>query len=427
MIANYIKELLFEQDCVVIPDFGGFIANYVSAEIHPIRHSFSPPSKSIAFNEMLRLNDGLLASYVAQKEGLSREDALLKIKGFLTEVWDELRQKNKYRLEEVGTLFLNQEQKIQFEPENRINYFNDSFGLPELLFKPIERTAAQRTARPDLSPQWNTGAFAKRTITQRMTAPLKIKDRPAMSNEEVYHEEEFAGEDEKTRASRLWLILAVPVVLLLAATTGLFLFFDDGNTVLSSFNPFTALYSQNKADVKSAESVATTDKPTPATLPPAEAGTVALDSATKESENWNAASQEPVSAPAAEDNQPTANAEPFDAKQTEAVKEEKVTPVEETIAKPAEKVSADYVAIATDVPRYYLIVGSFSRHKNALKLRKALVAKGVAESKLIIPKIETNLHKVSYADFATLPEANAKLEEVKSELDLQVWVFKYVK
>ena len=34
-----------------------------------------------------------------------------------------------------------------------------------------------------------------------------------------------------------------PAVLVLIASTGLFLFFDDGNTVLSSFNPFTALYS----------------------------------------------------------------------------------------------------------------------------------------------------------------------------------------
>src|SRR4051794_23557059 len=121
MIAKHIKELLFEQDCVVIPDFGGFIANYVSADIHPIRHTFAPPSKSIAFNEMLRLNDGLLASHIAQFERISREEALAKIKDFTNHLREELKQKHKYRLVEIGTLFMNQEQKIQFEPENRIN------------------------------------------------------------------------------------------------------------------------------------------------------------------------------------------------------------------------------------------------------------------------------------------------------------------
>jgi hypothetical protein len=412
MVANYIKELLFEQDCVVIPDFGGFIANYVSAEIHPIRHSFSPPRKSIAFNEMLRLNDGLLASYVAQREGVSREDALLKIKDFLVQVWDELRLKKKYRLEEVGTLFLTLEQKIQFEPENRINYFNDSFGLPELLFKPIER-GTQRSIRPSMK----SDALAKRTIAQRIIAPLKTKDRPAMSNEEVYHEEEaFAGEEQTTRASRLWLFLAVPVVLLLAATTGLFLFFDDGNTALSSFNPFIALYSQNTTAPQPAGSVATTNHPAPANQPTTEI--VAVDTVAQKSENWNTTTQESVSAPATTDNQPIAKVEPV---------EKKSAPAENPVVKSAEKVSADYVAIATDIPRYYLIVGSFSNRENALKLRKELIAKGASESKLIIPKIETNLHKVSYADFATLPEANAQLDAAKSEVGLPMWVFKYVK
>ncbi len=76
MIEKYIKYLLFEHDCVVIPDFGGFIANYVSADIHPIRHTFVPPSKNIAFNEMLKLNDGLLVAHIANHEHISREEAL---------------------------------------------------------------------------------------------------------------------------------------------------------------------------------------------------------------------------------------------------------------------------------------------------------------------------------------------------------------
>jgi hypothetical protein len=386
MITKYIKELLFEQDCVVIPDFGGFIANYVSAEIHPIRHTFSPPSKSIAFNEMLRLNDGLLASYVAQHEGISREEALNRIREYTTQLWSELKQKNKYRLEEVGTLFLNGEQKLQFEPENRINFLNESFGLPELLYQPVERSVSQRS----------TGAFSLRNAN-----PVKTKDRPAMSNEEVFEEEPFSGKPAN-QASRLWLFVAVPLVLLLAATTGLFLFFDDGNTVLSSFNPFTALYSQRKSEGTPVENTVADAAPTEAE-PKNESAPVTEPAG--ESENWNTAQPEVVAA--SSENKPEVSKEPVSAS--------------------IENVSESYIAIATEVPRYYVIVGSFSKNRNAIKLRKKLVANGFAESKVIVPKVESNLHKVSFADYATFQEASDKLEQLKPEYGNEVWVFKYVK
>jgi cell division septation protein DedD len=399
MITQYIKELLFEQDCVVIPEFGGFIADYVSAEIHPVRHTFSPPSKSIAFNEMLRLNDGLLASYVAQQEGITREEALNRIKDYTNQLWDELRQRNKYRLEEVGTLFLNQEQKLQFEPENRINYLNDSFGLPELLYKPVERSAAQR----------NAGAFSIRNV-----ASVKTKDRPAMSNEEEYEEEPFSGRPAN-QVSRLWLFVAVPIVLLVVATAGLFLFFDDGNTVLSSFNPFPALYTQRekeRAPIENLDSSGVAAEGNQESLPLAEeAAPVAT---TPEADNFNTASPEMT--------QP----EEMKAETTPTV----TNTAERTEAPRASvetKASASYIAIASEVPRYYVIVGSFTQNRNAMKLRKKLVAQGITESKLIVPKVETNLHKVSYADYATYQEASNQLDKIKSDYGTEVWVFKYVK
>jgi hypothetical protein len=396
MITRYIKDLLFEQDCVVIPDFGGFIANYVSAEIHPIRHTFSPPSKSIAFNEMLRLNDGLLASYVAQHEGISREEALNRIKEYTTQLWNELRQKNKYRLEEVGTLFLNGEQKLQFEPENRINFLNESFGLPELLYQPVERSVSQRS----------TGAFSLRNAN-----PVKTKDRPAMSNEEVFEEEEPFSGKSTSQASRLWLFVAVPMVLLLAATTGLFLFFDDGNTVLSSFNPFTALYSQRKSEGAPVDNTVADAAPTEATPKNESApeSSAPVNEPAGESENWNTTPTEAVTA--SSENQPEVSPEVS----------------KEPVSASIENVSESYIAIATEVPRYYVIIGSFSKNRNAIKLRKKLVAKGFAESKVIVPKVESNLHKVSFADYATFQEASDKLEQLRPEYGNELWVFKYVK
>ena len=56
-IDKHINELLYNHDCVIVPEFGGFVTNYASAKIHPVQHTFTPPSKNIVFNKNLKNND----------------------------------------------------------------------------------------------------------------------------------------------------------------------------------------------------------------------------------------------------------------------------------------------------------------------------------------------------------------------------------
>ena len=75
VVENYIKDLLFRVDCVVIPEFGGFIMQYESSYIHPVKNIFQPPKKKIAFNESLKSNDGLLIHEIQVGEAISKEEA----------------------------------------------------------------------------------------------------------------------------------------------------------------------------------------------------------------------------------------------------------------------------------------------------------------------------------------------------------------
>ena len=49
-VEHYISELLFLHDCVILPDFGGFVGNPQSAKLNKITGILSPPSKQILFN-----------------------------------------------------------------------------------------------------------------------------------------------------------------------------------------------------------------------------------------------------------------------------------------------------------------------------------------------------------------------------------------
>lgn len=94
----YISELLYTNDCVIIPGLGGFVANTRTAFLNPAQHTFTPPSRRVAFNASLRTNDGLLAHYVSRREGLSYGDALAAIKLWVDDVLARLQNEDKYGL-----------------------------------------------------------------------------------------------------------------------------------------------------------------------------------------------------------------------------------------------------------------------------------------------------------------------------------------
>src|SRR3954469_6985215 len=116
-VDKHISELLYEHDCVIVPDFGGFVANYASAKIHPTQHTFIPPSKNIIFNKNLKNNDGLLANRIVVSEKANYPEALKYIGHFVENAAFQLKKGAKVKIEEVGTLYLDVERNIQFEPD----------------------------------------------------------------------------------------------------------------------------------------------------------------------------------------------------------------------------------------------------------------------------------------------------------------------
>ena len=128
--GKYIADLLYQQDCVILPGFGGFIGNYASAKINSGQHLFSPPHKRIAFNHHLKSNDGLLANHIALSEKISYAEAFLKIENYVTALNENLKKGNPVTLDAIGILSLDFEKNIQFKP-GKSNFLIDSFGLSE--------------------------------------------------------------------------------------------------------------------------------------------------------------------------------------------------------------------------------------------------------------------------------------------------------
>lgn len=138
-MTDHIADLLSEHDCVIIPGVGGFVGSYMPAQVHPVYHTFQPPSKKILFNINLRQNDGLLANHIAQKEKIGFDQAGETIRIFAEETARSLRTRKYLILRGIGKLYMGKEGNIQFEQEMRSNLLVDSFGLQPFFSAPVKR------------------------------------------------------------------------------------------------------------------------------------------------------------------------------------------------------------------------------------------------------------------------------------------------
>jgi nucleoid DNA-binding protein len=140
-IHKHISHLLFQHNCVVIPEFGGFVANYQSAKIESKTYLIHPAKKSILFNKSLQNNDGLLVNEVAVAEGLTFKQSEKAIKKYVEYLRDSLHLHKKIFIEEIGTLLQTSDDTIIFIQTNSKNHLLSSYGFYTLQFPAIERTS----------------------------------------------------------------------------------------------------------------------------------------------------------------------------------------------------------------------------------------------------------------------------------------------
>lgn len=155
-IAQYINELLIDNDCVIVPSLGGFVANIQSAMVSGNAHvSFVPPSKQLLFNVKLNHNDGLLVSHVSSKNQISYKQAEDLIMDFSHGIKKQLHSTGTFTFEGIGVLLLNSHNAIEFE-STEASILADSFGLSSFMF-----------------PQLNYGIRAKQHVSFKTSSPKR--------------------------------------------------------------------------------------------------------------------------------------------------------------------------------------------------------------------------------------------------------------
>jgi nucleoid DNA-binding protein len=141
--VKFIRELLYEHECVIIPGFGALIGNYVPAHFDRVKSVFQPPSKQIGFNKRLNHNDGLLAGTISREKQIGYVDAKRIVDEFVTEINKKIQKGEVLVFEGVGRFVSDKSKKISFEQDPSENFFLDSFGL-------VSFNIQERDSRPSI-------------------------------------------------------------------------------------------------------------------------------------------------------------------------------------------------------------------------------------------------------------------------------------
>jgi nucleoid DNA-binding protein/cell division septation protein DedD len=237
-VQNHIKELLFEQDCVVIPEFGGFVTNFDCAKIDGSNRFITPPQKWLAFNSLLKNDDGLLSNYIAQQEQISREQANLKIKSFVEDTKRYINFDKTYQINGLGIFSQNEENKIQFQPQTT-NFYSESFGLENIFLK------------KSVNLQNELQVIQKPTATSDATIQQVFATQDREPTVEIWEEEEDTNH-RKRRFSKVLPYVYGIVGMAIFFTTSIY-FYDNSKANLSSLNPFKSSSSMTPPVIKTVD------------------------------------------------------------------------------------------------------------------------------------------------------------------------------
>ena len=213
-LERHIEILLLSNDCVIVPDFGGFMAHHVDARYDGRDNMFLPPLRTIGFNPQLTMNDSLLALSYVEAYDISYPDALSRIAEDVREIRAELDINGKYELSDIGTLYLNSQGTYTFEPCEAGLLTPNYYGLDGFVMQPLKElgTSAnneETTATAEIV-SFDSNANPQ---TEENKGNQQATAEPVFANEQ--EEEEESSEFVQIRKS--WLRNAVAACIALIA------------------------------------------------------------------------------------------------------------------------------------------------------------------------------------------------------------------
>ena len=174
-LQRHIEILLLENDCVIVPDFGGFMTHQVPAHYDEEERTFFPPLRTLGFNPQLRMNDSVLVQSYVEAYDLSYPEAVRRIEKEVSELQQTLSDTGSYEMENLGTLNVNLDGNIEFSPSEAGVLSPTLYGLSSYSFKPLADKSDAEPANTLAPAQVNTQSTAFADNEQQAPSPALLE------------------------------------------------------------------------------------------------------------------------------------------------------------------------------------------------------------------------------------------------------------
>lgn len=177
---RHIEILLLDNDCVIVPGLGGFMAHYEQAHLDESDDTFIPPFRSIGFNQKLTLNDSLLVQSYVEAYDLSYPDALKRIEDEVRELRQRLDTEGSVTFNDLGVLSLNADGHLEFEPCEAGILTPELYGLSGFGLKPLAALehSSQAVSTPDKVSPATVMAPAAATVGEMPSDSCEEENEP---------------------------------------------------------------------------------------------------------------------------------------------------------------------------------------------------------------------------------------------------------
>ena len=172
-LDTILGTLLLRNNCVIIPSLGGFVANYVSANVDIKNGLITPPKKALSFNKNLNTNDGLVIHHLAYEKNISFDEAKEIVTIEVQKIKAELNKGMRIHFHNVGFLYINSAGKVAFEQERFFNLLLSSYGLGNVQFITENESSAVSSVR---TTRETPKVFQPTQKEEQVEAPIKREE-----------------------------------------------------------------------------------------------------------------------------------------------------------------------------------------------------------------------------------------------------------
>lgn len=145
LLSKMVKELILDEDKVVLPGFGCFVAEIVPASFSDKGYTINPPYRRLYFRS--RPDEGTeLVDFYAKSNGVDYAVAEKIISDFLTELKSVIYVKKTVVFPGLGRLRATKENNLFFVADEDLDIFPAGFGLSPVSLKTHQETKEEVAA-----------------------------------------------------------------------------------------------------------------------------------------------------------------------------------------------------------------------------------------------------------------------------------------